>query len=328
MDTNRSKQHYRPYTVIRCILLTILLSGCNPFAEPEPVIRIGTNVWPGYESLYLARDLGYYQESPIRLVELNSASDVIHAIRNGTLDAAALTLDEALSLLQDGIRLKLILVMDFSDGGDVLLAKPYVKSLQDLHGRRIVVENSAVGAVLLDGALQAANLSPSDIFITSCTVDEQARCYQQADAVVTFDPVKSQLLKLGAKPLFDSSQIPDRIVDVLVVLEETAQSNPESLKQLLNGYFKAQHYLTTNPDDAAKRMAPRMGIQANEVLATFDGFSIPTLQQNRKLLESNHAGIENIADDLAQLMRRKKLLRETVDTAGFAESKFLPGTQP
>lgn len=124
--------------------MALLLLSCGP--APEPLLRIGTNTWPGYEPLYLARSLGYYEGSPITLVELTSASEVIHALRSGTLEGAALTLDEVLTLLDDGFDLKVVLVMDFSNGGDVLLAKPGIDSTADLRGKRIAVEYTAVGA--------------------------------------------------------------------------------------------------------------------------------------------------------------------------------------
>ena len=57
----------RPGAVVLIVLLACV--GCTP--DPEPILRVGTNVWPGYEPLYLARDLGYLDES-IRLVEYSS----------------------------------------------------------------------------------------------------------------------------------------------------------------------------------------------------------------------------------------------------------------
>ena len=322
----------KPFKLYRCLLivgssllLSLLVSACNPL--PEPSLRVGTNIWPGYEPLYLARSLGYYDNTPIKLIELNSASDVIHAMRNGSLEAAALTLDEALTMSQDGIKLKLVLVMDFSDGGDVLLVKPELDTLQDLRGKTVAVENTATGAVLLDGALQLAGLTVSDINITSCTIDEQLDCYRTADAVVTFEPIKTQLLKLGAKQLFDSSQIPNRIVDVLVVLEQATQTNPRAIKQLVNGYLKAQYYLTAKPDDAARRVAPRMAISPEEVLSSFEGINIPSLQQNQELLLSQPAEIEVIADRLMRFMLKNNLLRDEVETDGLSDGSFLPGIQ-
>jgi len=69
------------------VLFLLLLSGCNH--APGTPMRLGTNVWPGYEPLYLAREFGYIDREDVQLVELNSATQVMRAFRNGALEAAA-----------------------------------------------------------------------------------------------------------------------------------------------------------------------------------------------------------------------------------------------
>jgi len=306
--------------------IALLISACSP--APEPPLRIGTNLWPGYEPLYLARDLGHFDNTSIKLVELTSASEVIHALRNGMLEGAALTLDEALMLLDDGFDLKVILLMDFSHGADVLLAKPEITSLAALRGKRIAVENSSVGAILLDGALHKANLTPSDIEIVPCSVDEHLECYEYVDAVVTFEPFKTKLLQLGAKQLFDSSQIPTQIIDVLVVPKVTAQHRPHALKILLDGYFKACQYLATQPDDAAKRMAARMGLTATEVLAAFDEIRLLGLGKNRALMGKDRHQLNESTQALANLLLKRKLLKNRVVLQQLFDNRFLPNHRP
>ncbi|GAC1453919.1 MAG: hypothetical protein NVS2B14_22080 [Chamaesiphon sp.] len=46
------------------MLLPLLLGGC--LKEPSLPLRVGTVVWPGYENLYLAQNLGYYKNTSIR----------------------------------------------------------------------------------------------------------------------------------------------------------------------------------------------------------------------------------------------------------------------
>jgi NitT/TauT family transport system substrate-binding protein len=312
-------------TATSYLMLVLLLSACQ---SPEPQLRIGTNIWAGYEPLYLARNLGFYKDTQIKLIELSSASDVIHALRSGTLEGAALTLDEALTLIDDGIDLRLILIMDFSDGGDVLLAKPEINSLKALRGKRIAVENSAVGAVLLDGALHAAELTVSDVEIVSCTVNEHIDCYSSVDAVVTFEPVRTKLLQLGAHQLFDSSQIPGRIADVLVVRAETTKTSPQSLEQLLAGYFKANDYLSAQPEDASRRMSRRMGLTPEAVLASYDGIKIQGIEENRRLLQGIPAPFEDTATDLAKMMYGRKLLKNQLTINNFVDGSFMPSNTP
>ena len=112
---------YRPW---RCLVVTawcLILSAC--VSEETPPLRVAFNQWPGYGSLLLARERGWLDERRIRLVEMPSAVEVIHGIRNGTIEAGLLTLDETLSLVSEGVDLRVLLVMDISFGGDALLAR-------------------------------------------------------------------------------------------------------------------------------------------------------------------------------------------------------------
>jgi NitT/TauT family transport system substrate-binding protein len=82
MQTNLAKQ---ASVIITFSALPILV--CSE--PPEEKLRIGSVVWPGYEPLYLARDLGNFDETNIRLVELSSAAQVVRAYRNGVIEVAA-----------------------------------------------------------------------------------------------------------------------------------------------------------------------------------------------------------------------------------------------
>ena len=321
MNTNRKLGSLLLY--FNVIFLSFLfLSGCTPPQEPQ--LRIGSNIWIGYEPLYLARKLGYYDNTKIKLVEMGSASDVMHAMRNGLLEGAALTLDETLTLIDDGIDLKVILVMDISNGADVVLAKPEIKSMGDLRGKSVAVEYSAVGAILLDAALQSSGLTASDIKIVACSANEHIECYKTADAVVTFDPVRTQLLNQGAHELFSSSQIQGQIVDVLVVTSKAIDTNPEALKQLITGYFNAREYIDMNSEVAAKLMAIRMKISAEEVLKSFEGIRLPVLEESWFLLSGEPEPLQLTVDMLSQLLLEKKLLKKPLPDKSLIDSRFLP----
>ena len=304
------------------VCLLTLLASCSP-AHEKP-LRIGTNTWIGYEPLYLARSLDLYQDKQIKLVELTSASDVIHALRNGMLDGAALTLDETLSLIDDGFDLKVILVFDFSNGADTLLSQSDITTLSQLKGKRVAVESSAVGALLLVSALNSVNMDVSDIEIVSCTADEHVACYQNNDAVVTFEPAKSQLLAQGANQLYDSRKIPDKIVDVLIVSNETTISHPNSLRQLLSGYFKALQYVKEHPQKAATMMSQRLNLTSNQVLSSFEGIHIPLRDENHQLLSGELSPLNQTASELSEFMFNLKLLKNSPKLQKFSDPSFLP----
>lgn len=309
---------------ILVLLIPWLMQGCE--RGPAPPLRVGSNVWPGYETLSLARSLGIFASTPIKLVELPSATEVTHAFRNGGLEVAALTLDEALALLQQDTSLRVILVVDVSNGGDAVLARPEITSLAQLKNRRIGVENSAVGAIMLDGLLTTAKLSYSDFTLLPVTVDEHLAAYRsgKVDAIVTFAPLIGKLLALGANNIFDSSQIPGRIVDVLVTRKTVLDNQKESLKTLLSAYFMALEYRQQHPDTASRLLAPRLAVPPAEVWKHYQGLRLPDLAENHRLLAQRDPELQKTAAELAQLMHSRHLLSRPVDTSQFIDGSLLP----
>lgn len=102
-------------------LLAPVLAACS---APLAPLRVGAVVFPGYEDLFLARELGLLDESRVRLVELLVNTDTLRALAAGQLEAAALTLDELMAARADGVDLRAVLVLDVADGADTVRALP------------------------------------------------------------------------------------------------------------------------------------------------------------------------------------------------------------
>ena len=307
---------------LTCLIITLLLFSCSP--PKQTPLRIGANTWPGYEPLFLARDLDIFDHDTLRVLRLTSATEVIQAIRNGTLEGAALTLDETLSLIADGINVKVILVFDYSNGGDVLLAKPGIKTLEDLKGKQIAVENTAVGAILLHSALDEAGLKPEEVEIIHHPVDEHAAVFSQYDAVVTFEPARTLILKQGARQLFHSGQIPGRIIDVLVMRSEVIETRPEALHQLVNGYFAGLKQLTSNPEEAISLITDIPPGVATEIREAYEDLDMKDLSENWNLLEGNPSTLTLKASSLQSFMMEKGLVKKAAELEEFTDARFLP----
>ncbi len=304
------------------LALFIGLSGCGP----ETPLRIGTNRWPGYEPLYLARAQGWLPPHQVRLVELPSSTEVLQYLRTGTLEGGALTLDETLTLCAQGIPMRVILVLDFSNGGDALLVQPNITSLSQLRGRRIGVESSAVGAVMLQATLEVAGLTPRDIRMVPLTADQHLAAFTRGDvdAVVTFEPMRSQLIARGAKQLFDSSRVPGLIVDVLAVRAPAIRSHRRALSRLTSGYFQARRFMAEHPQQSAAIMAPRLELDPDDFLRTLEGLKLPSLEENRRWLDGGNALLPTVADKLQTIMQENGLLRGQCAPNTLVEPAFLP----
>ena len=314
-------------SLITGILLVFLLGNC---AKEQPPLRLGTVVWPSLENFYLARDLGYYKDTPIRLVDYPSASALIRAYRNGELEAATLTMDEVLLLATTEPKVRVALITDTSYGGDAILGNPKIKSLQDLKGRRVAVESTALGAFVLTRALGKVGMSSKDVQIISLEVSEHEQAFKKGrvDAVVTYDPVRSKLLATGATLLFDSKQIPGEIVDVIAVPEALITSQSDGMQALLKGWFKALDYLQQHPQDAIARMAPREEVTAQQFKESLKGLRIPTLEENQKSLGLADSAFQNGIKQLSKVMLENKLLQKAVDPIPLLDGRLVKAIKP
>ena len=297
------------------------MAACS---EPSTqALRIGTNVWPGYEPLYLARELGYFNKDDIRLIEYTSASQVIKGYRNGLLDSAAVTLDEAIVLLEAGEDFRIILAMDESNGADALLGQSFIKSIEDLRGKRIGVEHTALGAYFLYRIVELTALDKKDITVVSQEVNQHVKAFKekQVDAVITFDPARSEIIEYGGNVLFDSSKIPGEIVDVLIVRAEKLKLFEKNIDDLKQAWFKAVGNIQNNPNKYAKMIDKRMRVGEKNVMSMFDGLAFPDKEKNEFLLTSMEGkSLIRSSKKMAKIMSDNGMTDSIVDTDVMFES--------
>lgn len=286
-----------------------LISACS--VEQEPLLRVGTNQWLGYETLYLARDLGFFDAQLIKLKELTSSTETLRAFKQGQLDVAALTLDEVLLLAQTEKDLRVFLVMDVSNGADKVIVRKDIQQLSDLKGKKISVESTALGAYMMYQLLNAAHLNAADIKIDSATVDQHFHRMTrgESDAVITFDPVASALVRLGYTDLFNSSQIPNKIVDVLVTRQSVIEQQGGNLAALIAAQWRALDYMQKDPNDAYQRILPRLGVTVAELAASYKTLKLPGQAENQQLLDKNNIlGLHTTIKELATVSVESKLI--------------------
>src|SRR5437667_502574 len=258
------------------VALVLSLAGC--MVEPETALRIGTNVWIGSEPLYLARELGRLDSASVQLVEYPSASEVLRAFRNQAIDGMVISLDELFGLAADGFQPRIVLVVDVSHGADVVVGRRGMRTMRDLKGKSVAVESSALGAFVLSRALAVNGMQAGDVNVVHLESNEQPSAFEkgQVDGAVTFDPYRAQFLRAGAKTLFDSTQIPGEIVDLLAVRATALQKQPKAVQALLTGWFGALAYMKSDPKDAARRMGIRQQNTVEQFLEAQQGLHVPS----------------------------------------------------
>lgn len=272
--------------------LTLLLNGCTPSHQDTPV-KIAINPWPGYEFLFLAQEKGFFEEEGINieLIEMASLADVQRVYTQGRTDGLASTMIEAVQasgLTQEP--LSIILIPDYSNGGDIILAHKNIQSIGDLKGKKVGAEIGSLGMFILSRALSKSGLSLQDVDVLNVEQlnAEQSLKNHNIDAVVTYPPYSTSILKhADYHEIFNTTQIPGDVIDTISIRSSTLeQLGPDWIRKFHQAWDKALQYSQKYPMESHQIMADREGITRAEFTEALTGLKLLTSQQSQDALYS------------------------------------------
>lgn len=299
------------------ILLALILPlhGCE--VPPEPV-RVGLLVWPPYELAHLARDRGYFEADAVELVTFHTPAEMVRSYRFGIIDAMFVTSQFALTNATGMADSRIIYVIDFSYGGDTLLAQASIDSPEELRGKRVGMEAGPLGAYTLVRALHETPISRQDVEIVFIDTPDQLEAFRSGlvDAVATYEPTRSKLLNEGANELFNSESIPLEIIDVLIARKPVIEDHAKQLTALLRGVDRALADYRAEPARHAELMAARQGLTVADFQRAMNGVRLLNLEENLALLSGEDE----------RLLRGLKRQCDVMHKAGMLES--IPPVEP
>ena len=270
---------------LRALSVVVLLSA--PCGHALASATLGVVNWIGYGPLYCAAANGYFKKygADVRLVTFSDNSVMAGALRGGELDASTLTYDQVLIADAKGWGLKVVMPLDYSVGGDAILASAAVHDIQDLKGRKVAFQTLSPSDFLLGYALAQRGLSQKDLQPVNVTPEAVVATLATGavDAGVTYQPSVSMILKLGGGKLYhvllSSKDARGMITDVLAVRDSTIAHNPALVAGLIRGTLEGLAFMHREPAKAAAIIAKTLDISAADVQAQLPNIENPPLAQ-------------------------------------------------
>lgn len=296
------------------LALSVVLAGCGKPARQA--LRVGVNAWPGYEFVYLAQEKGFFREAgvDVRLVEFGSLSDSRRAFETDKLDGFATTIVEVLMARDAAPRdLRIVRVVDFSDGADVVIAGRDVHSVRDLRGKRVGVELASLGIFVLARALELEGLSLGDV--TPVANDQRTMREQllagDLEATVAYPPESAMTLKDARfRVVFSSRQVPGEVVDVLAFDGEVLRLRAREVAAFLKAMDRAYEFFRQKPDEACSVMAEREGISPAEFKKQLmDGIKLVSPGEQASYFQSG-GKLRPAVEAVARSLRGVKLISD------------------
>ncbi|QMU60372.1 MAG: transporter substrate-binding domain-containing protein [Gammaproteobacteria bacterium] len=264
------KRNIISFLLIAGTLLLFVYLSFNPYENKQETIRIGITQWPGFEYLFITHKQGFFKQAgiDIELVELSSLAEVRRAFERGKVDGMAATLVEVLEAHKYSEQIaQTIAVIDYSNGADEILASKQFKNLKDLKGKKIGVEAGSFSSYLVSRALEINDIKYSEVVLIPMELHKLPRALKtgKVDAITSYTPVSIAIKKqLDVNTLFDSSQIPQKLLDVIAINKQVLINNPGLQKQFLQAWKDTLEYVENNNEDSYRTLTERLPITIEE----------------------------------------------------------------
>lgn len=275
-------------------------------AEP---LKIGYSDWPGWVAWEVAIEKKWFKEAGVDVkFEWFDYVASMDAYAAGKLDAVHMTNGDALVTGSTGAPSVMILLNDYSNGNDMVVAKQGVTSIKDLKGKKVGVEVGFVAHLMLLTALEANGMSESDVTLVNVPTNEtpQVLASGEVDAIVAWQPSSGQALSMvpGSKAVFTSADNPGIIYDGLSVNPASLSARKKEWETVLKVWYKTVDYINDPKTraDAVSIMASRVGLAPADYEPFLKGTKILSLEEAKAAYKKGDGldsiyGSSKVSDD-------------------------------
>lgn len=302
-----------------------------PRAAAAP-LKIAYSDWPGWVAWEIANQKGWLKDAGVEVeflwFEYGPSMDAFTA---GKADAVMVTNGDSLVTGANGAKNVVIMLTDYSNGNDMIVAKPGIKSIKDLKGKKIGLEVGFVEHLLLLKALEKNGLTEADVEIVNTPTNQTPQVFAsgQVDAVAAWQPNAGQALKAvaGSTAIYTSADVPGLIYDTIVVSPQSLAQNRAAWVKLVSVWDKILAYLAdpATKADALKIMAARTGSTPEDYDAFIGGTRFLSLADSAKIIAGKTESFGSLygSSSIANAFNVKNsVYKDAQDVASYIDFKL------
>jgi NitT/TauT family transport system substrate-binding protein len=268
---------------IAALAAFLLLAG-PAAAAPKTEFRVAWSIYVGWMPWPYAEETGILKKwadkygIKISLVEVNDYVESINQYTAGAFDGVVLTNMDCLTIPSaGGVDTTAIVLGDYSNGNDAVILKHPPGSgakltLADIAKRKINLVQLSVSQYLLSRGLETVHLKESDVKLVNTSDADIVAAFDTRDVegVVTWNPQVGEVMKNpAAEKVFDSSQIPGEIIDMLAVKSDVLKDNPKLGMALVGAWYEVMGIMS-GKDAASAASHQQMAKDSGTDLQGFD----------------------------------------------------------
>ena len=318
-------------------LLTVAAAALGAAAaHAGPALKVGYSDWPGWVAWQVAIEKGWFKEAAVDAdfiwFDYSASMDAFSA---GKIDAVLVTNGDALVTGATGAKSTMVMITDFSNGNDMIIGKPGIRSLKELKGKKVGVEVGLVEHLLLLNGLKKAGMKEADVTLVNAKTNEmpQMLASGDVDAVGAWQPVSGQSMRAlpGSRPIYTSADEPGLIYDVLAVSRASASSRRSDWQRLAKVWDRVVAYIDDprTQGDAVRIMAARVGLAPEAYLPLLKGTRLLSLAEGRKVYVKG-AGFDSLqgSSKICDAFNvANGVYKAPQDVDGYLDASYIAGTK-
>jgi ABC-type nitrate/sulfonate/bicarbonate transport system substrate-binding protein len=222
-------------------------------------LRVGIVPWPGFAGGLVAnrglrpnKDCYFWDKRNllVEFVEKPDEDELLRDFESGKLDVIWSTVDslaqQAPALQKKGIHPKAFMQVDWSHGGDAIIASAGIDQIEDLKGKRIAV-SPATSEWLFEYSLKNSSLSEDErrairqSRVQTKSPQDAANKFinNEVDAAVLWEPDVTRAItgRLGSHKLLDTKDAGKLIADIMVAKQEFIDQHHNAIVALIDGWI-------------------------------------------------------------------------------------------
>lgn len=255
----------------------------------------------------------------------------MEAFQAGKVDAVTVASGDLLVMAAAGKAAKGILLTDYSNGNDMIVAKPGITSIKGLKGKKIGLKLGLVEHLMLLKALELNGMHEADITLVNVPTNDtpQTLASGGVDAIGAWQPNAGAALSAlpGSKAIYTSKDVPGLIYDFVAVSSESLAARKADWAKFVSVWPKIVAYINdpATQADAVKLMAARVNVPAATYANLLPGTFLLDSAANKKAFMPGK-GLDSVLGSMAvadAFNVAKKVYAASVTPANYVDATFV-----
>ena len=298
-------------------------------AKPESgPIKLGSSPWIGGGPWEIAKKKGLFAAqglADVEIVNFTADTDMNAAMAAGHLEAGVLATHTAISFLQAGLPIKIVMLMDISTTADAMISDGSVTDIKGLKGKQVAFEEGSTSDILLNYALAQNGMTIDDIVKVPMPAADAgtALIAGRVPVSVTYEPYLSAAMSQNpkVKHIFDAGSAPGLISDVLAVTEKFAKEKPGQVMALIKAWNAGLADYMADKAGGQAIIAEAVGAKLDDLKTAFDGVGYYSLADNARELHGDYAS--KVMPAVQAAAQKAGILTSSVDLSTLIETNFV-----